>query len=107
MERLKKFTGDALVDIKRKLIHRTKFIGQIGGVFIHGYQNSNFSLSDTQCVSRGIKDNPNIVSGIHGRLRYDYHLLMVGRVEAAMAMRSGSGCFCLRPMVRKDRTVFT
>ena len=68
-------TGDALIDFRKKRSYRTRFMNEMHGVFLCGYQNKTCTFSDRQCMFRASKENEEIVSGVSKRLRYEYHLI--------------------------------
>ncbi|MCX2483744.1 hypothetical protein [Pedobacter sp. MR2016-24] len=72
-------TGDALMDFKRKKNYKARLMRAMYGAFLCGYQNKTLTLTERQCMFRASKDNMDVVSGVRGRLRYDFHAIMLSR----------------------------
>jgi len=72
-------TGDALLDFKRKKNYRGRLMRAMYGAFLRGYQNKTLTFTERQCMFRASKDNMDVVSGVRGRLRYDFHAVMLSR----------------------------
>jgi len=79
MKQKNTLTGDALIDFKRKRNYKGRLMRAMYDVFVRGYQNKTLTFTERQCMFRASKDNMDVVSGVRGRLRYDFHAIMVSR----------------------------